>query len=236
MERRLLITIDGPAGAGKTTVSRQLAERLHYVYVDTGALYRAVALAASRDEQALWDDKQLGALCHAMDLRFEKTSQGVGLFMNGEEVSNLVRTQEITMLASRLSAKPVVRAYLLDVQRKMGVGGGAVFEGRDMGTVVFPNADVKFFLHADPKIRAVRRHQELLSKGTVLSLDEVYETMRKRDQDDSARQLAPLKPAEDAVSIDSTSIGVDAVVEAMLARVWDAMGRVHSVFPVSCSG
>lgn len=221
--RRLLITIDGPAGAGKTTVSCELAKRLHYVYVDTGALYRAVALAADRDKEAVKDERRLAAICNGMSLEFRETSAGTVLFMNGEDVSGVLRTQQITMLASALSAKSIVREYLLGVQRDMGAHGGAVFEGRDMGTIVFPNADVKFFLVADPQVRASRRHKELLENGADIGFTEVAEAMEKRDRDDSARALAPLKPAEDAISIDSTSMGINNVVEMMLAHVEKAL-------------
>jgi len=219
MKRRLLITIDGPAGAGKTTVSRELARRLHYVYVDTGALYRAVALAALRDTRALEDEKRLAELCDGLLLQFTETETGLRLSMDGKDISDHIRTQQITMLASALSAKPVVRRYLLDIQRDMGRNGGAVFEGRDMGTVVFPNADIKFFLYADPGVRALRRYQEVSAKGIKISLSEISETMKRRDEEDSTRDLAPLRPAEDAVQVDSTALGIDEVVETMLRRI-----------------
>jgi cytidylate kinase len=217
--KRLLITIDGPAGAGKTTVSREVARRLGYTYVDTGALYRAVALAAIRDARALEDDERLTELCDSLVLQFTETETGLRLFMDGEDISDHLRTQQITMLASALSAKPAVRRFLLDIQRDMGRNGGAVFEGRDMGTVVFPNADMKFFLYADPGVRALRRYQEMSAKGIKTSLSEISEAMKRRDENDSTRHLAPLRPAEDAVQVDSTSLGIDEVVETMLRRI-----------------
>ncbi len=217
--KRLLITIDGPAGAGKTTVSRELARRLGYTYVDTGALYRAVALAAIRDTRALEDEKRLAELCDSLALQFTETETGLRLFMDGEDISDHLRTQQITMLASALSARPAVRRFLLDIQRDMGRNGGAVFEGRDMGTVVFPNADIKFFLYADPGVRAMRRYQEVSAKGIKISLSEISETMKRRDEEDSTRDLAPLRPAEDAVQVDSTALGIDEVVETMLRRI-----------------
>jgi len=217
--KRLLITIDGPAGAGKTTVSRELARRLGYTYVDTGALYRAVALAAIRDTRALEDEKRLPELCDSLALQFRETETGLRLFMDGEDISDHLRTQQITMLASALSARPAVRRFLLDIQRDMGRNGGAVFEGRDMGTVVFPNADIKFFLYADPGVRAMRRYQEVSAKGIKISLSEISETMKRRDEEDSTRDLAPLRPAEDAVQVDSTALGIDEVVETMLRRI-----------------
>jgi len=221
--KRLLITIDGPAGAGKTTVSRELARRLGYTYVDTGALYRAVALAAIRDTRALEDEKRLAELCDGLALQFTETETGLRLFMDGEDISDHLRTQPITMLASALSAKPAVRRFLLDIQRDMGRNGGAVFEGRDMGTVVFPNADIKFFLYADPDVRALRRYREVLAKGIKISLSEISETMKRRDEEDSTRDLAPLRPAEDAVQVDSTSMGIDEVVETMFRRIAEVL-------------
>jgi cytidylate kinase len=213
MERKI-ITIDGPAGAGKTTISRLLAKRLGYMYVDTGALYRAVALGAL-SSNCVEDEDRLADLLEEMALEFRNGKNGLHLFMNGEDVSSRIRTPEITMLASRLSAKRVVRRYLLDIQRHIAREGGAILEGRDMGTVVFPDADVKFYLHATHETRALRRYRELSDQGIRVTLENVAADMKKRDENDSKRFLSPLKPAEDAIMIDSTMMDIESVIETM---------------------
>lgn len=219
--RDLLITIDGPAGAGKTTVSRKLAEALGYRYIDTGALYRAIALAAFDQRIAADDDTSLEALCAGLELKIT-VGDGLRLMLNGRDVTDQIRAPRITMLASAISARPVVRRHLLTVQRNLGASKQAVFEGRDMGTVVFPDADVKFFLSADPTIRARRRYEELRAKGGAApSLASVEQDMAKRDQDDSTRRSAPLKPAPDAIHIDSSALGIDGVVALMLEHILD---------------
>jgi cytidylate kinase len=216
----LLITIDGPAGAGKTTVSRKLAEALGYRYIDTGALYRAIALAASEKGISADDDASLQALCTDLNMDFTLQDHGLRLMVNGRDVTDEIRAPRITMLASAISARPVVRRYLLSIQRHLGACKQAVFEGRDMGTVVFPDADVKFFLCADPSIRARRRYDELKEKGdNPPSLATVEQEMSTRDQNDSTRQTAPLKPAPDAIHIDSSTLDIDGVVALMLEHI-----------------
>ena len=216
--RKLLITIDGPAGAGKTTVSRLLAGRLGYRYIDTGALYRGVAVAARRRTVDPQDDAALGRLLEGIDLNFLPGEGGQRLTAGGEDITEDIRTPEISMLASTVSARPAVRAYLLKVQRELGRQKGAVFEGRDMGTVVFPGADVKFFLSASEAARARRRFAEIQAK-TGASLEEVERDMRRRDEQDRTRTLAPLTPAADAIRIDSTVLGIDQVVDLMAAHI-----------------
>jgi len=214
----LLITIDGPAGAGKTTASRTLADRLNYKYIDTGALYRGVALAAISAGISSDDDKRLEKLCRTLKMEFVSDGQELRLWLNDVDITEQIRTPEISMFASAVSARQVVRVYLLDLQREIGRAKGVVFEGRDMGTVVFPGADVKFYLDASPKTRALRRYRELETR-TSQTLEEVESDMKRRDENDSSRDLAPLKPAEDAINIDSTDLSIKAVVELMLSSV-----------------
>jgi cytidylate kinase len=218
MKKLLLITIDGPAGAGKTTVSRALAERLGYRYIDTGALYRGVAYEVSLRGVDPQNDNELRDLCQQLQLNFVTNEKGLRLYSDKKDISDTIRTPEISMLASAVSAKSVVRQYLLEVQRDMGLQKAAVFEGRDMGTVVFPHADIKFFLDASPEIRALRRFRESDAESGQ-SLEAVQKDMQQRDTHDSTRRLAPLKPADDAIRIDCSGLSVEKVVDLMLSYV-----------------
>jgi cytidylate kinase len=217
--RRLLITIDGPAGAGKTTVSRLLAGRLGYRYIDTGALYRAVALAARDRGIAPEDDAALERMLARLELQFHAGETGLRLTADGRDVTTAIRLPEIAMLASRVSARRPVRAHLLALQRELGREKGAVFEGRDMGTVVFPDADLKFFLSASREARARRRHAELAAAAAAgpeaVDLEEVARQIARRDHQDRTRALAPLEPAPDAITVDSTALSVEEVVARM---------------------
>lgn len=214
----MLITIDGPAGAGKTTVSRALADRLGYRYIDTGALYRGMALAVQSRGIDPQNDDDLKRLCSDLNLTFVRNDEGLSLYLNGENISDRIRTAEITMLASAVSARPVVREFLLDVQKNLGRQKAAVFEGRDMGTVVFPDADVKFFLDASTHTRALRRFEEQKLQSSQ-TLDEVERDIQRRDRNDSTREVAPLKPAPDAIIIDSTELTAEAVVDLMVSHL-----------------
>ena len=216
--KNLLITIDGPAGAGKTTVSRALADRLGYRYIDTGALYRGMALAVQSRGIDPQNDDDLKRLCSDLNLTFVRNDEGLSLYLNGENISHRIRTPEITMLASAVSARPVVREFLLEVQKNLGRQKAAVFEGRDMGTVVFPDADVKFFLDASTHTRALRRFEEQKLQSSQ-TLDEVERDIQRRDRNDSTREVAPLKPAPDAIIIDSTDLTAEAVVDLMVSHL-----------------
>jgi len=215
----LLITIDGPAGAGKTTVSRMLSDSLGYKYIDTGALYRGVAWEAKKARISHDDDTGLEILCGSLRLEFVHDTDGLHLFSNGSDINGEIRTPEISMLASAVSARPVVRKYLLILQRELGKGKAAVFEGRDMGTVVFPGAEVKFYLDASVRTRAERRYKELSDKKDSPTIEEIERDIKLRDENDSKRNLAPLKPADDAVIIDSTGLDVESVVNIMISHV-----------------
>src|SRR5512140_510928 len=198
--RPWIVAIDGPAGAGKSTAARRVAARLGYAMVDTGAIYRSVALAASRAGIAFDDDAGLASLLPAVRLRFEAPSVpggGQKVFLDDEDVSTAIRTPPMSLGASAVSARPVVRAALLDLQRRLAASPenrGAVLEGRDIGTVVFPDADLKVFLTASADCRARRRFLELQAKGDPSSYEQVLEDQRRRDKNDSERELAPLKP------------------------------------------
>ena len=211
-----IVAIDGPAGAGKSTVARELARRLGFTIVDTGAIYRAVALAARRANIGWEDDKALSQLLdEGLGISFAPGPDNQRVLLHGEDVTEAIRTPEISRGASVVSARPVVRRKLLGLQRQLGraAGKGAVLEGRDIGTVVFPDADVKFFLTASDEARAARRHAELQDRGLSVPLQEVLADQRQRDKDDSERAIAPLKPALDAVVVDTTGMDLGEVVE-----------------------
>ena len=227
MTRPFIVALDGPAGAGKSTAARRLAARLGFAMVDTGAIYRAVALAATRAGVALDDDGALATLLPAVRIRFEPPPRGQAdagqkVLLADEDVSLAIRTPAMSLGASAVSARPVVRAGLLDLQRRLATApgqAGAVLEGRDIGTVVFPDADAKFFLTASPEVRAKRRHAELRAKGQGATLAEVLADQEKRDRDDAQRAVAPLRAAEDAVLLDTSALGVEAVIDALAAVV-----------------
>ena len=210
------IAIDGPAGAGKSSLSRLLAGKLEYIYVDTGALSRAVGLKFSRLGFDTNLDGDIDAVLAdtVVDIRFINGAQRV--FLDGEDVSDDIRTPIASMMASAVSAKPPVRAFLLDMQRKLAENNNVVMDGRDIGTVVLPNAQVKIFLTADVEVRAERRRKELAEKGQDVPFAEVLEDMKTRDYNDSHRPIAPLKQADDAVLADTTTLTFEESLELLL--------------------
>jgi len=221
---RPIVAIDGPAGAGKSTVARRLADTLGFVLVDTGALYRAVALAASRRGYEMSDGPRVGALAHelvtAHAIHFERDpARGVRVLLASEDVSDAIRTPAMGMGASTVSAHPEVRAALLDLQRQAGAEGGVVLEGRDIGTVVFPDAELKFFLTARPEVRAKRRFDELTAKGQSVTFEDTLADVKRRDEQDTTRAAAPLRRADDATEIDSSSLTIDDAVRIIAERV-----------------
>ena len=217
-----IVAIDGPAGAGKSTIARQLAGRLGFTIIDTGAIYRTVALAARRTGVA-WDDDE--GLRRLLDEGLQLSFDGERVLLRGEDVTDAIRTPEISRGASVVSARPVVRQKLLQLQRDLGRAAprGAVLEGRDIGTVVFPDAEVKFFLTASDSARAQRRHAELAERGLGMPLDDVLAEQRRRDKDDTDRPIAPLRAAADAIVVDTTGLDLGEVLERCFR---EAQGRL----------
>ncbi len=220
MRERPVVAIDGPAGAGKSTASLRLAQRLGFVLVDTGALYRGVALAA-REAGVGWDEGEaLGALTEALELTFVLGEGGIPLLhVAGIDRSVEIRTPEMSQGASDVSRHGAVRAALLGLQQRLGAKGGVVLEGRDIGTVVFPDAEVKVYLTATAEERARRRYEDLRARGIEADLAEVQRKIEERDAQDSGRAVAPLKPADDAIIVDSSKMNLDEVVDELVRVV-----------------
>ena len=213
------VAIDGPAGSGKTTVSRELARRLGFEYLDTGAMYRAVALFLDELGIPPEDEERIDEALSKVTMEYEKGK----LYLNGREVGEEIRSARAGVLASNYAKVPTVRKHLTRLQREIAKGRKIVVEGRDIGTVVLPDADLKIFLTASVEERARRRWKELAEKGEDVSYEEILEQLKKRDEQDSNRKVAPLKPAEDAVVIDTTNMSVDEVVEKLVKLVRERM-------------
>lgn len=225
MQQPILIAIDGPAGAGKSTLAKALAQTLGFSLVDTGAIYRTVALVAQRRGCA-WDhDQGLAEIVQNLPIRF-KFADGLNrVWLGDEDVTELIRTQEISMGASLVSARGVVRSGLLELQRRLAGYGDSVLEGRDIGTVVCPHAQIKIFLDATPEERARRRTRELAAKNQVTDFQKVLDEIKQRDQQDTTRALAPLKPAADAQIVDSTTKSAEDVLRLVAKRVQELKDR-----------
>jgi len=222
--KRIIIAIDGPAASGKSTTARLLAQKLGYVYLDTGAMYRACALAAQRAGIDPSDEAALDRLLLGLNLRVAFTDQGNRVFLNDEDISGKIRTPELSLLASSISAIPAVRRKMVDLQRKLGDQGGVILDGRDIGTVVFPQAELKFFMIAPAEIRAQRRFLELQEKGMNPDFQVVLKEMQERDKADAERALAPLIPANDAIEIDTGSLSIEEQVEALYQIIVSRVG------------
>ena len=218
------IAIDGPAGAGKSTISRRAAAALGYIYIDTGALYRTVGLFMLRNGVDTADEAQVEAalaLAPQVELRFLDGEQR--MFLNGDDVSTDIRTPEASMAASRVSAVPAVRAFLFDLQKQLAQKNNCIMDGRDIGTVVLPDAQVKIFLTASPESRAERRYLELREKGMEVPYEEVLADMIERDYNDAHRAIAPLKPAADAIMLDTSGNELEQSVDLVLSTIRSAL-------------
>lgn len=213
----IAIAIDGPAGAGKSTISKAAAKQLGYIYIDTGALYRTVGLAASRAGVEPVEGKEVDDLLSkiTVELTFNEKGEQVVL-LDKEDVSGLIRTPEASMMASKISAVPAVRAYLLDLQRDMAKKNNVIMDGRDIGTVILPDAEVKIFLTATPEARAERRYKELKEKGMDVKYEDILEDVKTRDYNDSHREIAPLKQADDAILADTTEVDLQGSIDLII--------------------
>lgn len=217
--KQVVVTIDGPAGAGKSSVAKLLARRLGYRLLDTGAIYRAVALTAQQRGQPWTDAEACAAIARGLDIRFDFIADKNHVYLAGEDASAAIRAPEISQGASQVSAHPAVRAALLELQRRLAAGGGVVVEGRDTGTVVFPRAEAKFFLTASEDERARRRVAELAAAGTAVDYEATLREIRERDRRDASRDVAPMVAAPDAVLVDSSTQTLEQVVESLASYV-----------------
>lgn len=222
---KIRIAIDGPSGSGKSTLAKNLARELSLVYVDTGALYRSVGLFVMRAGADPKSAVEVTKLLGEIDLKLVYTEQGQRVILCGEDVSDLIRTNEISMYASSVSAIPAVRKFLLEIQKKMAIGGNVVMDGRDIGTVIMPDADVKLFLESNTKARAHRRYEELLAKGHTYTEDEIYADIVKRDENDSSREVAPAIPAEDAIFLDNSEMTREETLATALNIIAEKLKR-----------
>lgn len=218
------IAIDGPAGAGKSTIAKKLAKELGYVYVDTGAMYRAMAYYFLQNQVDADNEEAIAMVCPNVNVTIAYKDGEQQVLLNGENVNGVIRKEEVGKMASATSVYPVVRAKLMDLQRQLAETENVIMDGRDIGTVVLPNADVKIFLTASSKVRAKRRYDELTEKGIECDFDEIEKDIIDRDQRDMNRETAPLKQAEDAVLLDSSELDIDGVVNRMKEIIKEAIG------------
>lgn len=219
------IAIDGPAGAGKSTIAKAVAQKLGVVYIDTGAMYRAIGLGVVRRGVEASDVDGVEGVLDELSVTIKHTEQGQQIYLNGENVSNLIRTPEISVAASKVAVIPSVRLKLVELQRALAKETDVIMDGRDIGTYVLPDAQLKIFLTASPEARAKRRYDELLEKGVETTFEDVYNDMVFRDKNDSGREFAPLKPAEDSVMVDTTDLTLEQSIDRILCLSKDMMDK-----------
>ena len=216
MNNKFVIAIDGPAASGKSTTAKQLAKKLKYIYIDTGAMYRASGLCTMLQNISLDEEVALKEMLDKISIRIEYAEEGNRIYLNGKDVSERIREADVTKLSSQIAIIGIVRLKMVELQRKMGEDGGVIMDGRDIGTVVFPNADFKFFMIADVRTRALRRWKEVKDTGKNITLEEIEEELIWRDKNDSTREISPLKQAEDAIPIDTSGMTIEEQVKFIL--------------------
>ncbi len=219
MNNKFVIAIDGPAASGKSTTAKQLAIKLKYIYIDTGAMYRASGLCTLLQNISLDDEAALKEMLDKISIRIEYEEDGNKIFLNEEDVTERIREADITKLSSQIAVIGMVRKKMVELQRKIGENGGVIMDGRDIGTVVFPNADFKFFMIADVKTRALRRWEETKEKGESITLEEIEEELIWRDKNDTTREISPLRQADDAIPVDTSKMSINEQVQFIYNKI-----------------
>lgn len=217
--KRPVIAIDGPAGSGKSTVAKRVAQRLGFLYIDTGAMYRALTLKALRIKADLNDEAKLGSLARETEVELKQSGGSLKVYLDGKDVTDQIRTPEVTNNVKYIARTKAVRECMVAKQRKLGERGGTVMEGRDIGTVVLPDADKKFYIDASFDTRVTRRYEELKEAGTVVTEEEIKKDLKVRDESDLSRAIGPLKKADDAILIDTTDLTIEGVVDKVLSLI-----------------
>lgn len=223
--RKIIIAIDGPAGSGKSTTARLVAQKLGYIYIDTGAMYRALTLKVIESEVDPSNEDEVARLVEDTKIELLYENGNLRVFLDGKDVTEKIRSPQVTSLVSLVSAHPKVRTAMVKKQRELGKNGGVVMDGRDIGTVVFPEAELKIFMKADIKERAKRRQKEMESQGFKVGIDEVMKELEERDKFDSTREFSPLKKANDAIEIDTTNLTIDEQVELVLKKAYELINQ-----------
>ena len=219
MNNKFVIAIDGPAASGKSTTAKQLAIKLKYIYLDTGAMYRASGLCTLLHNISLDDEVALKEMLDKISIKIEYAEEGNRIYLNGKDVSERIREADSTKLSSQIAVIGIVRKKMVELQRKMGENGGVIMDGRDIGTVVFPDADYKFFMIADVRTRALRRWKEVKDNGESITLEEIEEELIWRDKNDTTREISPLKQAKDAIPVDTSKMSIDEQVQFIYNKI-----------------